>query len=222
MKPWICVSIQSRTMQQTVEDAKRAGTEADLIEIRMDYRDEPLDFAGIVEASKVPLIGTNRRADQGGKAKEPEQERVQLLREAVKAGFTYIDLASTTENLEKMVSDLKKDGATVIASYHDFKNPLDTARLEDKYAELKTTGCDVVKIIGWTDSVLDNLPYIKFNNEHPGNVSFGMGEKGITSRILAPLSGALYTYASLDEGKELGPGQVPLSHLREIYRRIGQ
>ncbi len=188
----------------------------------MDYRDEALDFAEIVETSRVPLIGTNRRTDQGGKAKEPEQERVQLLREAVKAGFTYVDLASTTENLKKVVADLKKDSTTVIVSYHDFKTPLDIARLEDKYAELKTTGCDVVKIIGWTDSVLDNLPYIKFNNEHPGNVSFGMGEKGLTSRILAPLSGALYTYASLDEGKELGLGQVPLSHLREIYRRIDQ
>ena len=80
----------------------------------------------------------------------------------------------------------------------------------------------MVKIIGWTDSIQDNLSYIKFNNEHPGNVSFGMGEKGVTSRILAPLSGALFTYASLDEGKELAPGQVPLSHLREIYRRIPQ
>ncbi len=109
MKPWICVSIQSITTQQTVDDVKRVGTEADLIEIRMDYRDEPLDFSEIVEASKVPLIGTNRREDQGGKAKETEKERVELLREAVKAGFTYIDLASTTENLEKVVKYLKKE-----------------------------------------------------------------------------------------------------------------
>ena len=222
MKPWICVSIQSKTTQQTVDDVKRVGTEADLIEIRMDYRDEPLGFAEIVEASRVPLICTNRREDQGGKVKEQEKERVELLREAVKAGFTYIDLAYTTENLEKVVKDLKKEGAKVIASHHDFKTPLDTARLEEKYVELKMTGCDVVKIIGWADSVLDNLPYIRFNNEHPGNVSFGMGEKGVTSRIMAPLSGALYTYASLDEGKELGPGQVPLNHLREIYGRIGR
>ena len=222
MKPWICVSIQSRTSEQIVEDVKRVKRDADLIEIRLDYREEPLDLAGIVEASKLPLIGTNRRPDQGGNAYEPEQERVQLLREAVKAGFTYIDLASTTENLEKVVADLKMDRAIIIASYHDFKNPLDTTQLESKYSELKSTGCDLVKIIGWTDSIQDNLPYIKFNNEHPGNVSFGMGEKGVTSRIMAPLSGALYTYASLDEGKELGPGQVPLSHLREIYRRITQ
>ena len=222
MRSWICVSIQSITTKQTVEDMRRVGTEADLIEIRMDYRDEALDLVEIVETSKVPLIGTNRRLDQGGKAQEPERERVLLLREAVMAGFTYIDLAETTEDLEKVVFDLKRDGATVIASYHDFENPMDTARLEEKYAVLKKTGCDVVKIIGWADSVLDNLPYIKFNNEHTGNVSFGMGEKGVTSRILAPLSGALYTYASHDEGKELGPGQIPLSRLREIYRRIGK
>ena len=220
MKPWICVSIQARTSEQTVEDVKRVDTEADLIEIRMDYRDEPLDLAGIIGASKVPLIGTNRRPDQGGKAKEPEKERVQLLREAVNAGFAYVDLASTTEDIKKVVTDLKKHRAIVIASYHNFKNPLDTDRLEAKYAELKKTGCDVVKIIGWTDSIQNNLPYIKFNNEHPGNVSFGMGEKGVTSRIFAPLSGALYTYASLEGGKELAPGQVPLTHLREIYRRI--
>ncbi len=222
MKPWICVSIQSRTSEQTVEDVKRVGRDSDLIEIRMDYREEPLDLAGIVEASKAPLIGTNRRADQGGKAKETEKERVQLLREAVKAGFAYVDLASTTEDLEKVVEDLKKDRAIIIVSYHDFENPLDTTQLESKYSELKSTGCDLVKIIGWTDSIQDNLPYIKFNNKHPGNVSFGMGEKGVTSRIMAPLSGALYTYASLDEGKELAPGQVPLSHLREIYRRMTQ
>ena len=222
MKPWICVSIQSRTSEQTVKDVKRVGKNADLIEIRLDYRDEPLDLAGIVEASKLPLIGTNRRPDQGDKAYEPEQKRVRLLREAVKAGFAYVDLASTTEDIEKVVNDLKKDRAIIIASYHDFKSPLDTPRLEAKYSELISTGCDVVKIIGWTDSIEDNLPYIKFNNEHPGNVSFGMGEKGVTSRILAPMSGALYTYASLDEGKELGPGQIPLRHLREIYRRISQ
>ena len=48
MKPWICVSIQARTTQQTVEDVKHVGTGADLIEIRMDYRDEPLDLAGII------------------------------------------------------------------------------------------------------------------------------------------------------------------------------
>jgi 3-dehydroquinate dehydratase type I len=219
VKPWICVSVQSRTTSQTLEDIKRIE-DADLIEIRLDYREEPLDLAKIVEASKIPLIGTNRRPDQGGKAQEEESNRVQLLREAVEAGFMYIDLASTTENLSTVVKELHGMGAKVIASYHDFENPLSYMQLEEKYWELIKTESDIIKIIGWANGVVDNIPYLAFNKKHPRNLFFGMGEAGVTSRIMAPLSGALYTYASLEDGKELAPGQVPLSRLREIYRSI--
>ena len=44
MKPWICVSIQSRTSEQTIEDVKRVGMDADLIEIRLDYREAPVNL----------------------------------------------------------------------------------------------------------------------------------------------------------------------------------
>ena len=219
MKPWVCVSIQSRTTDQTLDEINTVE-DADLIEIRLDYREEELYLDKISKVSKIPLIGTNRRTDQGGRAEEVESERVQLLREAVEAGFKYIDLASTTENLGKVVEELRGMGAEVIASYHDFENPLSYAELEEKYAELKKTGCDIIKIIGWANGIVDNIPYLAFNKKHPGNISFGMGSEGVTSRIMAPLAGALYTYASLEDGKELAPGQVPLTRLREIYRSI--
>ncbi len=219
MKPWICVSVQSRTTTQTLDEINQVE-DADLIEIRLDYREEELNLGLIVEASKVPLIGTNRRPDQGGKAKESESERVQLLREAAEAGFKYIDLASTTENLGKLVEELQGLDVKVIASNHDFENPLSDAELDEKYGELKKTGCDIIKIIGWANGIVDNIPYLAFNKKHPGNLSFGMGADGVTSRIMAPLAGALYTYASLEDGKELAPGQVPLTQLREIYRSI--
>ena len=221
MKPWICVSVQSRTTEQTVKDLKRIDG-VDLIEIRLDYREEPLDLVQLVEVANAPLIGTNRRKDQGGKAKESESERVQLLKDAVDAGFKYIDIASTTDNLDKVVEELQGMGAKVIASYHDFENSLGSEELEEKYSELKGTGCDIVKIIGWSNGIADNIPYLEFNKKHPGNLSFGMGEAGVTSRIMAPLSGALYTYASLEDGKELAPGQVPLNKLKEIYGSLAR
>ena len=140
--------------------------------------------------------------------------------DAVKAGFRYIDLALTTENLKKTVERLHEIGANVIASHHDFENPLNYAQLEEKNAELEETGCDIIKIIGWANGLEDNIPYLAFNKKHPGNVSFGMGAGGVTSRIMAPLAGALYTYASLEDGKELAPGQVPIDKLRDIYRSI--
>ena len=219
MKPWVCVSIQSKTTEQTLRDIKRVE-DADLIEIRLDYREEDLDLVSLAEAAKAPLIGTNRRKDQGGKASEPESERVQLLVDAVKAGFRYIDLALTTENLKKTVERLHEIGANVIASHHDFENPLNYAQLEEKNAELEETGCDIIKIIGWANGLEDNIPYLAFNKKHPGNVSFGMGAGGVTSRIMAPLAGALYTYASLEDGKELAPGQVQIDKLRDIYRSL--
>lgn len=219
MKPWVCVSIQARTIAQTLAEIGQVE-DADLIEIRLDYREEKIDLEQVVKAAKVPLIGTNRRPDQGGMANESESERVQLLKEAVDEGFKYIDLASTTENLSKVVEELQGMGAKVIASYHDFENPLSDMELEEKYSELSRTGCDIIKIIGWANGIVDNIPYLAFNKMHPGNVSFGMGEAGVTSRIIAPLTGALYTYASLEDGKELAPGQVPLTRLREIYRSL--
>ncbi len=221
MKPWICVSIQSKTTDQTVE-AVKAVTGADLIEIRLDHREKELDLTRIVEASKVPLIGTNRREDQGGKAIESEEERIKILVDAVRTGFHYIDLASTTENLGEVVKTLQDMGVKVIASHHDFEHPFTIEELEEKHDVLSSSGCDIVKIIGWANGIIDNIPYLAYNRKHPGNVSFGMGAYGVTSRIMAPLAGALYTYASQGEGKELAPGQVPVTHLREIYRSIRQ
>ncbi len=64
MKPWVCVSIQSRTTSQTLDEINQVE-DADLMEIRLDYREEELDLGHIAKASNIPLIGTNRRPDQG-------------------------------------------------------------------------------------------------------------------------------------------------------------
>jgi len=217
--PRICLAVQAVTLDKTIENIVRSNL-ADIIEIRLDYRKEALNLNAIRVSTTKPLIATNRRKDQGGKAEGPESERVQLLREAVEVGFEYIDLASNTEGLEKIVSELQGVGAKVIVSYHDFEHPLDIKHLENLHGELAKTGCDIIKIIGWTNCYDDNLPYLEYNKRYPGNVSFGMGEKGIPSRILAPLAGAAYTYASLESGFELAPGQIPLKALWETYRRI--
>ena len=217
--PRICVAVQAVTLDQPIESIARSDL-ADLIEIRLDYRREPLNLNAIRISTSKPLIATNRRKDQGGKAEEPESKRVQLLRDAVEAGFEYVDLASNTDRLEKIVSELHGMGAKVIVSYHDFEHPIDIQHLESRHSEITKTGCDIIKIIGWTNCYEDNLPYLEYNKRHPGNVSFGMGEIGTPSRILAPLSGAAYTYASLESGLELAPGQTPLKALWETYRRI--
>jgi 3-dehydroquinate dehydratase/shikimate dehydrogenase len=221
MKTRICVAIQAETTDQTIKDLLDTE-QADLIELRLDYRKETLNLERIRFSTVKPLIATNRRKDQGGKAEESEKERLKLLYNAVDAGFDFIDISSVSENLTETVSSLQKKGAKVIVSFHNFEHPLSTEELEEKHLEIAETGCDVIKIIGWTNTHKDNLPYLEYNKKHPGNVSFGMGQTGTTSRILAPLSGSFYTYASLETGKELAPGQIPLNQLKEIYGSIKQ
>jgi 3-dehydroquinate dehydratase len=48
-----------------------------------------------------------------------------------------------------------------------------------------------------------------------------MGEYGSPSRILSPLFGGLYTYASVGAGKEVARGQISIENLRSIYMLMG-
>jgi 3-dehydroquinate dehydratase type I len=196
----------------------QSAIEADYIETRIDYQTEILDFEALRAASNKPLIATNRRRDQGGDIEQPESRRIGILLKAVEAGFDMVDLSSTTIDLVEHVKRFQGYGAKVIASHHDYEHTHSAEEIEEIHTRLSVTGCDMVKIIGWADNYGDNLPYISYNKVHPGNIGFAMGEKGTTSRILAPLTGAAYTYASLDE--EVAPGQIPLKDLRMIYRSL--
>ncbi|MBD3171715.1 type I 3-dehydroquinate dehydratase [Candidatus Bathyarchaeota archaeon] len=191
--------------------------EVDLIEVRLDYRRAPIDLDDIRASTGKPLIATNRRRDQGGQADEPEKDRVQLLLDALHSGFEYVDLAYTTSELEKTIKRINSIDGKVISSYHDFEISLTLDRLMEIHDELSSMRCDLVKIIGWANCYMDNVPYMEYNKAKPGNISFAMGEKGAPSRILAPLSGAAFTYASPSEGLEVAPGQISLRELRGIY-----
>jgi len=215
----ICVTIGAETTNETIFNIIQADL-ADLIEIRLDYRKDDLDLDKIRKKTSKPLIATDRIKEQSGVTEDAEKDRIKLLMIAAEAGFDYIDIDSCTENLEKTVSELQKKGASVIVSYHDFDKPMSVKQLEQKHKRLIGTGCNILKLIGWAFQYRDNLPYLVYNKRHPGNISFAMGENGTPSRILAPLSGAAFTYASLDTGMELAPGQIPLRELRETYRSI--
>jgi 3-dehydroquinate dehydratase-1 len=47
-----------------------------------------------------------------------------------------------------------------------------------------------------------------------------MGEKGRVTRILAPLLGSPFTYASYEAGKETAPGQIEDKRLEEMIRLL--
>jgi 3-dehydroquinate dehydratase-1 len=76
---------------------------------------------------------------------------------------------------------------------------------------------DYIKIIGKATSVEDNLKMLTLPQfaEKKGIqiVAFAMGRKGTISRILSPIFGAAFTFASLDEAT--APGQIPLDEMKK-------
>ena len=53
-------------------------------------------------------------------------------------------------------------------------------------------------------------------------VSFAMGAAGQVSRVLCPLVGGYFTYASVKKGKESAKGQITVRELRQIYDMLGK
>ncbi len=51
-------------------------------------------------------------------------------------------------------------------------------------------------------------------------MAFAMGTAGQISRVLCPLVGGYFTYASIAEGKEAAEGQVTAAELRNIYEML--
>ena len=85
-------------------------------------------------------------------------------------------------------------------------------------------GADICKVITTAQRLEDNLAVLQLIAEFPKTriVSFAMGPLGFTSRVLCPLVGGDFTYASIEKGKESAPGQITVSDLRKLYEMVGK
>jgi 3-dehydroquinate dehydratase-1 len=220
VKPLICVAVTSRDTEQTITRVQGLSS-PDLIEIRFDYSMEPMDPNRVREATETPLIATNRPAYQGGLSKEAEEGRLGTLYEACEAGFEYADVELMAPGSGDAVKHVNDAGSKCIMSHHDFEATPTLEELNRLHARAKFMGADMVKLVGTANDYGDNIVYLAYLSGKPGNVSFGMGLHGILSRVLSPLMGGAFTYASTGEGEESAPGQLTLQKMRELYEAMG-
>lgn len=224
VSPRICVVVTARNVAEAIDTIRRTRPFLpDLIEIRLDYMETPGDLKLIREATGVPLIATNRRSSQGSNAAGSEAERIAGLIWASESGFDYVDLEIDTEGVEELAEKIKFLGAGVIVSFHNFETTPKKEYLEEIMRYELSAGADICKIVGTSNIPSDNLTYFNLlrDNTNVEIVSFGMGDAGILSRVLSPLVGGAFTYASVETGSESAPGQLTISELREIYRIMG-
>jgi 3-dehydroquinate dehydratase type I len=215
-------------MPKTIQEAKKLEKEAerkgaDFIEIRLDLLSPDMNLEDIATYTNIIKIGTNRSSSQGGKFSENEEARFKTLSNTSKAGFDYIDIEDSVENLEAKIESLKDQGSKIIISHHNIVSTPTLTELEktlNKNSEFKG---DVYKIVTTAKSIEDSLVTLDFLNSASKNfkiVCFAMGDYGKISRIASPFFGGFFTIASLNKGDETAKGQLTIGELKKIYQTL--
>jgi 3-dehydroquinate dehydratase-1 len=221
----ICVPIMERTVQKTLTALNQLEKQdPDLLEIRFDLLNDTSSIAKIRKATDRSIIATNRRRGEGGFFSGREEIRLQSLVQAAQTGFDYVDVELNTKNVNEFIGHLKNNGAKTIISHHDHKTTPDLSALQSILKRGKNAGADICKIVTTAKSYEDNLRCLFFLNKHAKKtklVCFAMGRLGIPSRILSPMYGAHFTFASYGLGRETAAGQIPMSSLRTFYEEFG-
>jgi len=197
---------------------------ANFIEIRLDSLKDPEKLVEIANYEKVPLIATNRSTRCQGRFSGSETERQQILLEAARNGFEYVDIELSVPHLKEIVKAIRDMNAKPIISFHDFNRTPSLVRLHHIIKKEMANGAEVCKIVTTAKLIEDNLRVLNFVSqihESAKVVCFSMGELGKPSRLLSPLFGGFFTIASFHRGKETAPGQLTVREMRIIHQTLG-
>jgi 3-dehydroquinate dehydratase type I len=221
----ICVAVPPKTVDEAIKLTQKAEAQhADLIEVRLDSLKNLDNIAEIPKHGKTPLIATTKSTKNHGHFFGTETKRQSILVDAARNGFEYVDVDLGSPNQAELISEMKKTGAQVIVSFHDFEKTPTITELDKVFGEQLALGADVCKIITTARTIKDNLVTLNFVSEASKKakiVCFAMGEQGKPSRLLSPAFGGFFTFASLDEKRKTAKGQLTIQEMKSAYEAMG-
>jgi 3-dehydroquinate dehydratase/shikimate dehydrogenase len=193
-------------------------TRVDLVELRVDHlTDEEKASAGRLPARVgLPVILTIRRSRDGGIFDGPETERVKLLGRLASQGFAYIDIEEDLK-APAVEARIRESGARVVRSFHDWTGV--PSGLAERVAGLARRPNEIPKaaVTPTTCAQLAELLAVCSGLGSRERVVLGMGDIGFPTRVLAPLLGSSWCYASPTDNA-VAPGHVTPTMLEEVYR----
>lgn len=216
-KPRICVVI----VNNDLEAVKKVEPFVDLFEVRIDLIGD--GWQELVKQFKKPWIACNRRADEGGRGEGDEAGRVEKLLKAIGLGADIIDLELRTANLRQAM-ELVKKRTKCLLSFHELAGTPPLNEMREIVQRQLEAGADVCKIVTTAQRVEDNLTILQLISEFSKTriVALAMGPLGFASRVLCPLVGGDFTYASIEPGKESASGQITVREMRKLYEMVAR
>ena len=180
-----------------------------------------IDFAIIkkwCQTSSLPLILTLRKISQGGVYPHDEVTRLQTIRDLCAFKPDYVDLEFDIP--QDFLCDLQITYPRIkfICSYHDFKSTPDD--LGALLAHMQHPAFYAYKIATMAQCTLDALRlllFVKYQQHATRLTCIGMGEAGTSTRILGPILGNTFTYASVSNEDKTAAGQLTLEELIHTY-----
>jgi len=196
-------------------DQLKKVTNAGIIEIWCDQltQDELEEMLG---TTNLPVILNLKGPEEKGTFEGTMKERFEFLGKGLKMGADLIDLPFTP--------GLKLPNKKVVLSYHNFEETPE--KLEEILAQMSELQPAIIKIATMVNSEEDLNRLIKLQVDHPGWANrrciIGMGEKGRSTRILAPVLDNAFTFASLDDKTKTAPGQLTAEELKSEWSKVNE
>ena len=165
----------------------------------VDFLEWRADFLGTgIEKNQIPWIVTARHPAEGGQnAMSSTARRAALLELLPSAALVDVEIRSL-RGMNEVLTEAKKAGVGVIASFHDFKKTPLSSKLEDLVKEAADAGADVLKIATRTVSPGDVARLLDLLERAPLPLAvMGMGPLGMASRVMLAAAGSVLNYGWL-------------------------
>ena len=208
----ICVSLAEESLTSCLE----ALRDIEFAEIRMDKMRLTLDDVRTLFSLPKRLIATCRPGINS------DNNRKKLLVTAIEAGASFLDVEVETETScrEQIIAKARERDCRVIVSFHDRAATPERHVLHRIVDSCFEAGADIAKIACTVRSREDNARLLGLLDDSRKIVAIGMGQKGKITRVLAPLLGSPFTFASLEKGRETAEGQIDRETLRELMEIV--
>ena len=208
----ICVVIgrtRHKMVQIEIQEAAKQG--ARFIELRLDFLAKAPDFKRLLDNKPCPMVATVRRPQEGGRWSGTEEARLTLIRQAIVAGFDWVDLETDIADNVRRFKDVQR-----IVSYHNMREV--PADLEKIYQRMCGQDADVIKLAVRAQHPKDNVRVLNLLRRSPKpTLAFCMGDLGTPSRILGARFGAPFTYAAFNKERGIAPGLLSFAEMRRMY-----
>ncbi len=210
----ICLAISEKNIEKCLSLLEKV----ELAEIRLDLTDFSVEEIQKVFSHSTPTIATCRPDKMGTK------DQMERLTAAIKAGAAYVDIEieAEKEQQEALIAVARQFNCKVIISYHNFEKTPGLKELYSIVDQCYALGADIAKLATFCNSQADSARLLSLYSNNKALVALGMGAYGKITRIVAPLLGAEFTFAAIDEGEETAPGQIGYSRMKAIIENLNK